>query len=287
MIRGRSVATIAVRNPTGNIVRRSLPIQGWSTGRATGFPMVRGVIALFETVVIGMRALALSAQIATPSDDENEEPISGWATGIMMAIAFLVAIVVFFLAPLFISRGVESVGTSAVVANVSEGLIRLGLFIGYVWLVGQMRDIDRVFGYHGAEHMIVSAQEKGLSLDVQAARTQSTAHPRCGTAFLLTVVLVSILVFIVVPREPMWLLVGSRIFLIPVIAAISYEFIRFSGRHQSNFLVRNLNSPSMLLQKMTTRQPDDGQIEVAIEALQYAQELDSQEGLESSCSGTH
>ena len=204
-----------------------------------------------------------------------------------MAIAFLVAIVVFFLAPLFISRGVESVGTSAVVANVSEGLIRLGFFIGYIWLVGKMRDIDRVFGYHGAEHMIVSAQEKGLSLDVQAARTQSTAHPRCGTAFLLTVVLVSILVFIVVPREPMWLLVGSRIFLIPVIAAISYEFIRFSGRHQSNFLVRNLNSPSMLLQKMTTRQPDDGQIEVAIEALQYAQELDSQEGLESSCSGTH
>ena len=176
--------------------------------------------------------------------------------------------------PLFASRGVESLIESAVVANIVEGLIRLVLFLGYIWLIGWMSDIKRVFGYHGAEHMVVAAHEAGAPLDVASVRRFSTAHPRCGTAFLLTVVLVSILLFMAIPREPFWLLFTSRLILIPPIAAISYELIRFAGTHSEMAVVRFLSSPNLLLQKMTTRQPDDGMIEVAIDAMNYAQALD-------------
>jgi uncharacterized protein YqhQ len=155
-----------------------------------------------------------------------------------------------------------------------EGGIRLGLFIGYVWVIGKMNDIKRVFGYHGAEHMVVHANEAGEPLTIQSVRRFPPAHPRCGTSFLMTVVLVSIIMFMFFPREPFWFLVISRIVLVPIIAGISYEFIRFAGTHQNSIWIRMISSPNILLQDLTTRQPDEGMMEVAITAIEYAIEMD-------------
>ena len=294
MIRGRTHAAIALRKSSGRLVRHALPIQGWANSGARRLPLVRGVIVLAETLVMGMKALTISANEA--ADEETAAEAVAGADGAaagpresagqavdamgrgamagMLGIAILFAVAIFFLAPLFLSRAVESAGASGLTANIAEGAIRLGLFVGYVWLIGRMSDIQRVYGYHGAEHMAVAANESGAPLTVESVRRFSPAHPRCGTSFLLTVVFVSILLFIFIPREPMWLLVGSRIVLIPVIAAVSYEFIRFSGTRQDNPLVRLASMPNLLLQKLTTRQPDDSMIEVAIDAMEYALELD-------------
>ena len=274
MIRGRSHAAIAVRTPDGDIMTRSLGIAGWTTGRAREIPFLRGVAILVETVVMGVKALTASAEIAAREPGEDSEPLPAAGVAMILCIAFLLGIVIFFLIPLFVSRGVESV-TSDATANVVEGLLRLAIFIGYLWGVGRMKDVGRLFGYHGAEHMAVSAQEHHEPLNVETLRRFPIAHPRCGTAFLLTVVLVSIIVFMLVPRDPLWLLVTSRVILVPFIAAISYEIIRFNGQHRSNPWVRLLDVPSLLTQKLTTRIPADDQIEVAIRAVEYAMELDA------------
>ncbi len=281
MIRGRTQAAVTVRKASGDIVRHAIPLESWSKNRARQLPLARGVLVLLETLIMGMKALTFSANEAVEDPDDpsgsSESGSQAISTGGMVAmivIALAIGILVFFMIPLFASRGVESLIESAVVANIVEGLIRLVLFLGYIWLIGWMSDIKRVFGYHGAEHMVVAAHEAGAPLDVVSVRRFSTAHPRCGTAFLLTVVLVSILLFMAIPREPFWLLFTSRLILIPPIAAISYELIRFAGTHSEMAVVRFLSSPNLLLQKMTTRQPDDGMIEVAIDAMNYAQALD-------------
>ncbi len=275
LIRGRTRAAMAVRSPDGEIVTRNLTVEGWTNGPARRIPIVRGVTILYETVAMGIRALTISAGIALQEGEEEEQQMNPVGVGAILALAFVLGVFVFFLIPVFVSHGIENLGASGAAANVIEGLLRLGLFVAYLWGVGQMKDVGRVFGYHGAEHMAVSAQEEGAPLDVATLRRFPTAHPRCGTAFLLTVVLVSIVVFMLIPRDPLWLLVGSRIVLIPVIAALSYEAIRFSGRHRHNIWVRIFDSPSLMTQKLTTREPDDGQIEVAIRAVEYAMELDA------------
>jgi len=275
MIRGRSHAAVAVRDPQGVIVTRSLFVGGWTSGRAREIPLLRGIAILIETIVMGIRALTVSAEVAAQEEGKDVEPLPAAGLAVILALAFILGIIVFFLIPLFISHGLQAVGASAVAANVVEGLLRLAFFIGYLWGVGRMKDIGRLFGYHGAEHMAVSAQEQDMPLNVETLRRFPTAHPRCGTAFLLTVVLVSIIVFMLFPREPLWLLVTSRIVLVPVIAAISYEIIRFNGQHRSNPWVHLLDAPSLMTQKLTTRMPDDGQIEVAIRAVEYAMELDA------------
>ena len=281
MIRGRTQAAVTVRKASGEIVRHAIPLEGWSNNWARRVPLTRGVLVLLETLLMGMKALTISANEAVEDPDDpsgsskdGSQAISTGGMVAMLVIALAIGVAVFFLIPLFASRGVESLIESAVVANIVEGLIRLGLFLGYIGLIGRMNDIKRVFGYHGAEHMTVSAHEAGAPLDIASVRRFSTAHPRCGTAFLLTVVLVSILFFMAIPREPFWLLFTSRLVLILPIAAISYELIRFAGTHPNAPLVQLLSSPNLLLQKMTTRQPDDGMIEVAIDAMNYAKALD-------------
>ena len=275
MIRGRSHAAIAVRTPGGDIVTRPLSIGGWTNGRAREIPLLRGVAILVETVVMGVKALTTSAELAAQESGDDSEPLPAASIVVILGLAFFLGIVFFFLIPLFISRGLEGMGASHTTANVAEGLLRLAFFIGYLWAVGRMKDVGRVFSYHGAEHMAVSAQEHGAPLSVETLRRFPIAHPRCGTAFLLTVILVSIIVFMLFPRDSLWLLVTSRIVLVPLIAAISYEIIRFNGRHRSNPWVRLLDAPSLMTQKLTTRQPDNGQIEVAIRAVEYAMELDA------------
>lgn len=275
MIRGRRGASLAVRRQDGSIGLRDIPLVTWANGPARRVPLARGILVLVETLVVGMRSLAISANEAAAEEPADrgagapaEPPISSIGMSGMFAAALIFGVGLFFVLPLLVSRAVESSGS--LVANLTEGGLRLALFLGYIWAIGQMKDIKRVFGYHGAEHMAVSAHEHGDPLTSEALRRYPTAHPRCGTSFLLTVVLVSIIVFIFVPREPFWFVLMSRIVLIPVIAALSYELIRFAGFHQSHPLVRAAMSPNLLLQRMTTRKPDEGMMEVAIAAMNHA-----------------
>ena len=273
MIRGQRNIAIAVRRPDGSIALKRQPLTPIFTGRLRRIPLARGVIAMAETLTLGMRALTYSANVAAEAEGEE---ISARSMAGMMAVSLTIAIGLFFLVPVLASDRLEGMLGSSLMANIAEGVIRLGLFLGYILLIGRMNDIRRVFMYHGAEHMTVHAQERGDPLNVAHIRRYPTAHPRCGTAFLLVVMVVAILAFIFVGREPFWWLIASRIVLVPLIAAVSYEVIRFSGRHAANPLVALITAPSLALQSLTTRQPDDDQIEIAIAAMQQAQAADAE-----------
>lgn len=276
MIRGRDHAALSIRRDDQSIARHEIDLTSWSKVRARRIPMMRGVVILTETLMVGMRALSISASEAAPPNEKTgeREEFGKGSIAVMLLISLVAGIGIFFLLPLGLSRLAENAGANAFTANVIEGAVRLAIFVGYIWLIGRMSDIRRVFGYHGAEHMAVAAHEAGEPLTVESVRRFPEAHPRCGTSFLMTVVVVSILIFIFIPRDPVWLLVGSRIVLIPVIGAISYELIRYAGTHPTLFWVRLLGAPNLWLQNLTTRPPEDGMIEVAIDAMKYALELD-------------
>ncbi|HAL47152.1 MAG: DUF1385 domain-containing protein [SAR202 cluster bacterium] len=280
MIRGQRNVAIAVRRPNGRITTQTRPLSSLYVGSLRRLPLVRGVIMLVETLALGMRALSYSASIGLESPDaaedaepEHEELGKASMAG-MMLFALVFAIGLFFLLPLFASRPLEGVFGNDIASNVAEGGIRMAVFIAYIFLIGRMSDINRVFMYHGAEHMTVHAQERGDPLTIDEIRKYSPAHPRCGTAFLLTVMVVAIIVFAVVPRAPLWWLITSRIIFIPLIAAAAYEIIRWSGKYSDNLLVSLITSPNLALQKLTTRWPDDDQIEVAVAAMELAIETD-------------
>lgn len=276
MIRGQRYMSVAVRRPNGAIALQERPLATLYTGAVRKIPLLRGVIVLVETLSLGMRALSYSANVnmedpeADPNSEVESEELGKGAIASMLLLSFGFAIALFFLLPLFASRPLEGMFGNDIVSNIAEGAIRLAVFVAYIWIIGRMPDIRRVFMYHGAEHMTVHAQERGDPLVIEAIRKYSPAHPRCGTAFLLTVMVVAIVVFVIVPREPLWWLILSRIIFIPVIAALAYEVIRWSGRYEDNPMVRLITAPNLLLQKLTTRQPDDDQIEVAVAAMNAA-----------------
>ena len=274
MIRGQSFACVAVRRPNGTIALKADPLGLFFSGPMRRLPVVRGVLVLAETLVLGMRALTWSANVAI---EEEGEELGTAGVALTMTIALVFAIGLFFLLPLVASRPFEGLAGSDVLSNVFEGVIRLAVFLVYIYAIGRMEQIRRVFMYHGAEHMTVHAQEHGVPLETSAIRQYPTAHPRCGTAFLLVVMVVAIAVFAFTGREPLWWLIASRIVLVPVIAAISYEVIRFSGAHSGNPLVSLITAPSLALQALTTRQPDDDQIEVAVAAMNHALAADAGE----------
>ncbi len=280
MIRGQTHMAVAVRRPNGAIATQLRPLSTLYTGTLRRLPLVRGVITLVETLSLGMRALSYSSSVsledpeADPDSEVESEELSKGALASMLLISFGFAILLFFLLPLFASRPLEGAFGNDILSNVAEGAIRLVVFVAYIWVIGRMPEIRRVFMYHGAEHMTVHAQERGDPLVTEAIRKYSPAHPRCGTAFLLTVMVVAILVFVFVPREPLWWLITSRIVFIPLIAAVAYEVIRLSGRYEDNPLVSLISTPNLLLQKLTTRWPDDDQIEVAVAAMNTALEAD-------------
>ena len=271
MIRGQNNVAIAVRAPSGNIVTRVKKINTLFTGKLRSIPIIRGVIALAETLSLGMEALNYSSQVA---NDEEDTPPGKFSSAIMILISLSIAIGLFFILPLVVSKPFEGLLGSDVVSNVAEGIIRLAVFLIYVTVISLMPDIRRVYMYHGAEHMAVHAQEKGDPLTIQEIRKYPTAHPRCGTAFLLTIMVIAIIVFTLIPREPLWLVVGSRIVLIPLIASLSYEFIRFNSKYETNKFVSKMSVPSLLLQSLTTKIPDYDQIEVAINAMESAIDAD-------------
>ena len=273
MIRGQRHVSVAVRRPDGGVALQCRPLSQLFTGRLRRVPLVRGTIMLVETLTLGLRALTYSANVGL--EKEDEELGRGAIVG-MLGFSLLFGIGLFFLVPVLASRSLESGLGSDLASNIVEGVIRLALFLGYLLLIGRMRDIRRVFMYHGAEHMTIHAQERGDPLEITAVRKYRTAHPRCGTAFLLVVAVMAVVAFVFVGRDPFWWLILSRIVLIPVIAAASYELLRLSGRYATNPMVKFINAPSLALQSLTTRQPDDDQIEIAIAAMNQA--IDADEG---------
>ncbi len=270
-MRGRKAMVTAVRRPNGELAMDTRPLGGIYAGWMRKTPLLRGVIVLIEVMVLGMKTLLYSANVSL---EEEDAQISGWLVWLLVGASLAVSVVLFFMAPLFLTKLLGTYVTSPVLFSLVEGLIRVVIIIIYLWAIGLMPDIKRYFAYHGAEHKTINAYEGGVPLEVEAVRKYSTAHVRCGTSFLFTVVIIAIIVFALVGLHALWMLVLSRILLLPVIAAIGYEVIYFSGRHTGNALVRVLMAPGRWLQRLTTREPDDAQLEVAISALERAVELD-------------
>jgi len=273
MIRGKEGVAISVRQPNGELNTVSQPIASIYKGRLREMPLVRGIIVLVETLVLGTRALLHSAQIAAAEEGEEKIPsVLLWGT---VAASLALGVALFFMVPLFATRYlIDPYIGSALLSNVFEGLIRIGIFVAYLKSMSLMPDIRRVFAYHGAEHKVVNAYEAGVPLEVESVKNYSTAHARCGTALLFIVLIVAIFVFALVGQPTLWIRVVSRIALIPVIAVISYEIMKLGAAHINNKIVRILLAPGLMLQSMTTREPDDSQIEAAISALSEALEID-------------
>ncbi len=277
MMRGAHHMAVAVRAPDGRIELLSEPLTSpIYTSRWGKLPFIRGVALLWDALGLGTRALLWSANIALEEEEEPQQ-IEGASAWGMVAVSLALGIGLFFIVPLFITHWLDRFITSPLVSNLIEGLIRLVMLIGYIAIIGRMEDVQRVFAYHGAEHKTINAFEDGAPLTPEHVRPYSLLHPRCGTGFLLVVVVVSILVFALLGRPALPVRLASRILLIPLIAGISYEFIRWSARHSTNRWVRLLIWPSLMLQKLTTREPDDQMLDVAIVALKTVL---AQEGVE-------
>ena len=275
MMRGQKTMVTAVRRPNGELAIDTQPLATIYTGWMRKTPLIRGVIVLIEAMVLGIKTLLYSANVSL---EEEEEKISGGLIWAMVTLSLVLSVALFFLAPLFLTRLLDPYIQSSLVFHLIEGLIRLAIFIVYLKLMTLAPDIRRVFAYHGAEHKTVNAYEDGVPLEVEAVKGYSTAHVRCGTSFLFTVLIIAILVFALIGRPPsLWLMVLLRIILIPVIAAVGYEVTHFAGKHTKNSLIRAILYPGLLLQKLTTRQPDDSQLEVAILALRKVLEIEQPE----------
>jgi uncharacterized protein YqhQ len=272
MIRGPRAMAIAVRQPDGAIALRAEPLGGIYSAAVRRVPLVRGVAVLWETLALGMRALAWSAEVAsgtgTPGDGATTRSL-GLVTWLTMAASLALGVGVFFLLPVLGTSWLEAYLPGPLVVGI-EGAARIGLLVGYVWAIGRSDEIRRVFQYHGAEHMTIHAFEQGQEPTVQAVRRFAKEHPRCGTSFLLTVGVVAVVVFALLGSPPLWWRLASRVVLIPLIAALAYEAIRFAGLHQRWPVVRWLFAGNIALQRLTTRAPDDEQIQVAIAALERA-----------------
>lgn len=267
MIRGRNSAAIAVRKPDGSIKVSDQPLAALYRGKWRDVPFIRGIIALIETVALGTGALMYSAQVFTEDEDEKITPGMLWGSVILGAV---LAVALFFILPLLVVRFFDPFISSALLSNLIEGVVRILLFILYLYLIGRMEDIKEIFAYHGAEHMSVNAYEAGVPLEAESVRRYSTVHTRCGTSFLLIVLVISIVVFALIGRPSLWLSILSRVLLLPVIAAIGYELIKFEANYGNNPFVHWLLIPGLWLQAMTTRKPDDGQLEVAVAAMKSA-----------------
>jgi uncharacterized protein YqhQ len=265
MMRGSKAMAVAVRNPKQEIVIHTQPLsQKLYGGRMMRIPFLRGLTMLWDALGLGLRSLMYSADVALGEEDVKFSGPVAWGT-IAVSLAFGLGLFI------FLPKGVAALFETSMTPLASalvEGAVRLALFVAYIWLIGRMNDIRRVFGYHGAEHKTINAYEAGAELTVRSVQRFSLAHPRCGTAFLLTVVVLSIFFF--APLNALGLPFGVslvlRLALIPVVAMVAYEYIRFSARHLDNALVRAIIVPNLALQSLTTRQPEDSMVEVAIAA---------------------
>ena len=271
---------IAVRKPDGEIeVKKDTYVSLTKKHKLLALPFIRGVFSFADSMIVGMRALTWSCSFFEDDEEEEAGPVEKWLDrvfgeklegilmSIVMVLSFVLAIGIFMVLPMLIANFCRSLIRSETVMAVLEGVIRIGIFVAYIKLVSRMDEIRRTFMYHGSEHKCINCIEHGLALNVDNVRASSKEHKRCGTSFIMFVMIVSILFFMVLRPETLWLRAVSRILLIPVIAGVSYEFLRFAGRHDS-FLVNLLSRPGMWMQGLTTTEPDDSMIEVAIAAVE-------------------
>lgn len=278
LMRGRDAVAVAMRHPDGSIVTATegldSPLHRSRYGR---LPFVRGLIVLYDTLVVGFRWLTRSANVAASGEGVE---LGRGSVAIMIVVALGLGIGIFLLLPLLLAqltiRGALAgalapiAGGSPVIEHFLEGGLRLAIFVGYLLLISRAPDVRRVFRYHGAEHMTIHALEHGDPLTRDAIRRYPTAHPRCGTEFILVVVVVSIFAFSLLAGQSLVVSIAGRVAFIPVIAAVSYELLRFGARHRSNPVIRAIFMPGIWLQMITTRQPDEGMIDVAIVSMEKA-----------------
>ncbi len=264
MQNGDRIAVAVRRQSDGRILVQSIPgrVRFRRLGR---IPFVRGIFRMIDMLTLGLRALNLSTQLAYP----EEEQMSKGGTVATFAVSIVIAVGAFIILPLYVANAVPALRLgNSILFNLAEGGIRLALFFAYLLAISRMKDIHRVFQYHGAEHKVVYTYEADEALTVENARKHTTLHPRCGTAFLMTVFFIAVLVFSLAGNPTLWLKILSRLLLLPAVAGISYEFLRFTGRHFDHVWVRILAQPGLWLQRLTTAEPTDEMVEVAIASLE-------------------
>lgn len=271
MMRGKKAAAIAMRAPDGEIIIHKEELNKIYQSRIMQIPFLRGLIGLYDALILGMKALTISANIQTGEDEKIEGP----ALIFTFALSMSIAVVIFFLIPAGLGQAVERFWEwNAWVGNLLEGLVRLAFLILYMWGIGQMEDIKRVFSYHGAEHKVINTYEAGVELVPEKVKPFSLEHPRCGTAFLLIVVLFSVLLFTALgPMTLFWRLV-SRVLLLPLLAGVAYEYLRFTAENQHHPVIKWLIKPNLALQRLTTNEPSLEIIEVSIAAFNAMREAE-------------
>ena len=279
MMKNKSDYATAVRKPDGQIeVKKDQYVSMTEKVKLCSLPFVRGVFSFVDSMILGMRTLSFSASFFEDDEDSEPGPVEKWLDKVfgeklekalmafVMVFSVVMAIAIFMVLPLLIANVFRRFIRSATIMAVLEGCIRIAIFVAYIQLISRMEDIRRTFMYHGAEHKCINCIEHGMTLTVDHVRQSSKQHKRCGTSFLIIVMIISILFFVVIRVETVWLRILSRIILIPVIAGVSYEFLRLAGRSDAAF-VNFLSKPGMWMQNLTTKEPDDGMIEVAIAAV--------------------
>jgi uncharacterized protein YqhQ len=268
LMRGKTSVAAAFRAPDGQIVIQSEPLKGPYTQKWIRLPFLRGIIGLWDALGLGMRYLMIAANLQSP-----DEKIEGGSMVATVGLSLLLVAALFFAGPAFLGQLVQEVlNASPFVSNLIEGLIRLLAVVGYIAIVGRMEEIKRVFAYHGAEHKTINAFEDGVELTPENVMRYPLEHPRCGTAFLLTLVVFSVLLFTLIgPLDGVWRVL-SRVLLLPLLAGLAYEYLRFTANNIDIPMIRWLVTPNLALQRLTTREPDRGMVEVAIAAFNTMRE---------------
>jgi uncharacterized protein YqhQ len=263
MQNGDRIAVAVRRQSDGEILVRSLPAR-FRFKKLGQIPFLRGLFRLYDMMSLGLRALNVSTELAFPEDEQ----MGKGGTFITFAIAIIIAVGAFMILPLYLTGFIPGLASgNSVVFNLIEGMIRMSFFFIYLFAISRMKDIHRVFQYHGAEHKVVYAYEADEEITVENAQRHTTLHPRCGTAFLMTVFVIAILIFSLAGQPTLWVKILSRLVLLPVVAGVSYEVLRFSGRNYNLWWVKALAQPGLWLQKLTTAAPDDAMVEVAIASM--------------------
>ncbi|MEI7645297.1 MAG: DUF1385 domain-containing protein [Chloroflexales bacterium] len=264
MMRGRRQATVAVQRPNGDLALKHILVATATRPAWMRLPIIRSLVGIRDALAIGRQALDYSASVAI---DDDGGAISPLAQGAMFVVAMTVGIGIFVVLPSLIANIAGRMGAPVLIREAIEGVINLTLVVGYIYAISRLRDIQRVFGYHGAEHKTINAYEAGAPLTVESVRGFTRIHPRCGTSFLVITALIGFVIFLSVSGLPLWQRIGARIVLIPLVAAVALEFLRFVSANYYRPWVRRLMAPTLATQYLTTREPDDAMIAAAIAAL--------------------
>jgi uncharacterized protein YqhQ len=273
LMRGKKYVVAAFRAPDGSIHVEEEKLSGIYTNKISKLPFLRGLVILWDSLFLGMKYLTLSANIQSGGEEEQIEGASLYLT-LLISISFSIGL--FFVLPSFLIEILSSfVELSSFVINFGEGIIRLLVLVFYLWIIGKSSDISRVFAYHGAEHKTINAFENNVDINIENVKPFTLAHARCGTSFLLTLIIMSIIIFSILGPMPLWKRIITRILMVPIIAMFSYEVIRWMGYNSNNILVKAVSYPNLLLQKLTTREPNEDMLEIAIKSFNQLLKLEN------------